>query len=279
LGKISRWKGEIEGEPHGVPKFKGERRAVTEPGFVVGGSYANAAGEYTVLALEGGMVRIRYAGGVEMSLPAQGLWAQWEALVRERAARAAPPSRAGPVAAVVGPPHTGHGGAGARTAARHRSAGAAVPTRGRKATGEAGFHIAAGMLATGCEVLASVAGRDYPAFAQRYRILTGRTLITPHAGLEIHERPTRRLGAELSVRFSARTDPGALFDLGAECAPTLTDQPHGYVIRCPALVERLLKLGFDLGPNSDPAPIRANVPPAHVVDFDRGVALGRALRR
>ncbi|MBI2761757.1 MAG: hypothetical protein HYX51_10075 [Chloroflexi bacterium] len=60
---------------------------MSEMGFVVGGQYANAAGDYGVLAIDGNLVRIRYANGFEMTLPGQGLWAQWEALVAQRTGR------------------------------------------------------------------------------------------------------------------------------------------------------------------------------------------------
>jgi len=74
----------------------GARVLDTEPGFVVGGRYASRAGVYEVLAIAGGMVRIRYEQGLEMTLPAQGLWAQWQAL---QAARDVKPPTSRPGAA------------------------------------------------------------------------------------------------------------------------------------------------------------------------------------
>lgn len=249
---------------------------MSDPGFVVGARYATAAGEYTVLALSGSTVHIRYDNGFEMSLPAQGLWAQWEAIVRERTSRPNAAPR----------PPAGQGKAAARTAtAPSRSepapsraaAGPRMARAKRAATGDAGFFTTAGYLAAGCEITASVAGRDYPAFAQRYRILTARNLITPHAGLEIHERPTHKIGAELAVRFPATPEALSYFDLGPAATPEPAPEPGQYLVVRADLVERLLKLGFDLGSNTDPRPIREQVPEAQRGAFDRGLSLRRSL--
>lgn len=238
----------------------GARVLDTEPGFVVGERYASRAGVYEVLAIAGGMVRIRYEQGLEMTLPAQGLWAQWQALQAARDVKT-PTSRPG---------------AAPRTApsAAPRSAGA----KGKaKRGGEASFYFTVGYLAVGCEIAAVVAGRDYAAFAQRYRILTGRSLVTPHPGLTVHERPTHRMGAELTVRFPA--DPAVLAELdfgeGVRIEPM---EPGGwYGVRQTEAVERLLRLGFDLGSTAGPAPIRERIPAEHRPAFDRGVALRRRL--
>jgi hypothetical protein len=245
---------------------------VSEPGFVVGGQYENAAGPYTVVALENGSVRLRYASGFEMTLPSQGLWAQWEAIVSERTGRTAQRVQAGQKAGATAGTAAPRDGA---RPSRPRTDRAAKP---KKATGETGFYTGVGYLATGCEITASVAGRDYPAFAQRYKILTGRTLIAPHAGLEIHERPTHRIGADLSVRFPATAAVLSAFDLGAGAAPEPADEPGWYVVSRTELVERLLKLGFDLGPNNDPRPVREHIPDTHRASFDRGIALRRGGR-
>src|SRR6266487_2915492 len=69
------------------------RTTVSDPGFVVGGRYENTAGVYDVIAIDASSVRIRYANGFEMSLPAQGLWFQYEALVAERTGRPIAPVR------------------------------------------------------------------------------------------------------------------------------------------------------------------------------------------
>jgi hypothetical protein len=250
---------------------------VSEPGFVVGGRYANTAGEYEVLALDGGAVRIRYANGFEMSLPAQGLWAAWETVVEQRTGRpAAPAAKKEAVPRASATPRA----TAARAEAAPRRAAADRITKAKKAaTGDAGFHTAAGYLALGCEITASVAGRDYPAFAQRYKIHTGRTLVTPHDGLEIHERPTHKIGAELTVRFPASADALSHFNLGTGAKPVPEGESGEYIVTRAELVERLFKLGFDLGKNIDPAPIRERVPEAQIGNFDRGVGLRRALRR
>ncbi len=229
----------------------------TEPGFVVGERYASRAGVYEVVAISGGMVRIRYEQGLEMTLPAQGLWAQWQAL---QAAR--------------------HTGTSAPRAAPPGDRGATHPAKGKaKRSGEATFYLTVGYLAAGCEITAVVAGRDYAAFAQRYRILTGRSLVTPRSGLIVHERPTHRMGAELTVRFPA--DAAALAELGLGEGVTIEPlEPAGwYGVRQTEAVERLLRLGFDLGHTADPAPIRERIPAAHRAAFDRGVALRRRLAR
>ena len=236
---------------------------VSEAGFVVGGRYANAAGEYEVLTVDGGTVRVRYTRGIEMALPAQGLWAQWEALVAERTGQPAPASRpAAPKA--------------------EKSSGASRPSstksKEKKATGEAGLHTALGYLAAGCEVTAAVPGRDYMAFAQRYQILTGRNLVTPHAGLDVHERPTHRLGAELSVEFPATAAVLASFTFGSGVKAEPLETSGRYRIKHAKFVEELLRLGFDLGPNTDPWAMREHIPEPYRADFDRGLRLrgGRA---
>lgn len=247
---------------------------MAEPGFVVGGRYQSAAGEYEVVAVDGSTVRIRYVNGFEMSLPGQGLWAQWEALVQERSGRPAAPARE-PAARAAPRPSSASRSGGARTATASRAASTA---KAKKATGEAGFYTAAGYLALGCDIAVSVSGRDYGAFAQRYKIHTGRSLITPHDGLEIHERPSHKMGAELSLRFPAGVDTLSYFDLGPGAKPERGPKPGQYTVNRNELVERLFKLGFDLGHNSDPGPVRKRVPEAHRIDFDRGVALRRDAR-
>lgn len=244
---------------------------MTEPGFVVGGQYANAAGEYTVVALEDGSARVRYGSGIELTLPAGGLWAQWEKIIEERTGRPAAPPAAARKTASHRPPRE----PAARASSSKRAPSASKP---RKATGEAGFYTAAGYLATGCDITASVAGRDYPAFAQRYKILTGRTLIAPHDGLDIHERPTHRIGAELSVRFPASATLLSRFELPDGATAEATDQPGTYAIHRTEFVERLLKLGFDLGRHTDPLTIRERVPEAQQGAFDHGLSLRRGLR-
>ena len=250
---------------------------MSEPGFVVGGRYANTAGEYDVLALEGGSVRIRYTNGFEMNLPAQGLWAAWETVVEQRSGRPATPPAARKDA-VRREPAALRSAAARGEAAPRRAAAERMP-KVKKVTGDAAFYTAAGYLALGCEITASVAGRDYPAFAQRYKIHTGRTLVTPHEGLDIHERPTHKIGAELSVRFPASADTLRSFDLGAGAKPTADAESGEYTVTRAELVERLFKLGFDLGKNSDPAPVRGRVPEAQISNFDHGVILRRSLRR
>lgn len=233
----------------------------TEPGFVVGGRYASRAGVYEVLAISGGMVRIRYEQGLEMTLPAQGLWAQWQAL---QAARDAATSASRPVT----PP---------RAATPHEK-GTSRPAKGKaRRGGETSFYLTVGYLAAGCEIAAVVAGRDYAAFAQRYKILTGRNLITPHRGLTVHERPTHRMGAELTVRFPADDAALAELDLGEGVRIESAEPTGWYCVRQAEAVERLLRLGFDLGHITDPAPIRERIPAAHRAAFDRGVALRRRL--
>lgn len=229
---------------------------MSEPGFVVGGHYRNSAGEYEVLALEGASVRIRYANGFEMTLPAQGLWAQWQAQLAQEAPRPSAPTRAATRPA---------------TAATTRPA-EIRPAKAKKSTGEAGFFTVAGYLAAGCEILASVPGRDYPAFAQRYQILTGRSLVAPHDGLDVHERPTHKLGAELAVRFPANAGVINQFDLGQKVQVEQTE-PGWYRATGTELVERLLRLGFDLGSNAAPQAIRSKVDREHLNDFDRGLSL------
>lgn len=229
--------------------------ADTEPGFVVGERYASRAGVYEVLAITGRMVRIRYEQGLEMTLPAQGLWAQWRALQSARTVSAAPRPTTAP--------------SGRRGAAR------SVKDRARR--GEASFYLTAGYLAAGCEITAVVAGRDYAAFAQRYKILTGRNLVSPHPGLTVHERPTHRMGAELTVRFPADAAALAELDLGEGVVIAPIGPPGWYGVKQTEIVERLLRLGFDLGQVADPAPIRERVPTEHRPAFDRGVALRRRL--
>lgn len=259
---------------------------MSDPGFVVGGRYANTAGEYEVVELADGYVVIRYANGFQMRLPAHGLWAQWEALVAERTGRpiaTEPPPRTGSSARAAASPRGG--ATRAETAPRSRASGAsapAIPKAKKAASGDAGFYAGVGFLAMGCEITAAVAGRDYPAFAQRYKIHTGRNLVTPHVGLEIHERPTQKMGAELTLTFPASPNALSHFDLGAKAESA--GEAGMYVIGGTSgvvreLVERLLKLGFDLGPNTDPWPVRERVPEAHRADFDRGLALRRALHR
>jgi hypothetical protein len=248
----------------------GARVLDTEPGFVVGERYASRAGVYEVLAIAGGMVRIRYEQGLEMTLPAQGLWAQWQALQAARDVKP-PTSRPGAAPRTPAMPPPGIPG---RAPGFSRGAGGKA-----KRGGEASFSFTVGYLAAGCEIAAVVAGRDYAAFAQRYRILTGRSLITPHPGLTVHERPTHRMGAELTVRFPA--DPAVLAELdfgeGVRIEPM---GPPGWCgVKQTEAVERLLRLGFDLGQVADPAPIRERVPAAYRPAFDRGVALRRRLAR
>ena len=265
---------------------------MSEPGFVVGGRYASTAGDYVVVAIDDGSVRIRYDNGFEMSLPAQGLWAQYEALIQERMGRTGPPapSKPAPGAADSAPrvASPSRSAAASREPAARKSgtasgAGAAAtgipkPKKGAGG-GDAGFYTAVGYLALGCELTSSVAGRDYPAFAQRYTILTGRSLITPHAGLDIHERPTHKMGAELSVRFPASPHELSYFDFGPGVKPERVPDTAEYSVTNKDVVERLLKLGFDLGPNTDPAPIREKVPEAQRINFDNGVRLRRVSRR
>ncbi|MER3420325.1 MAG: hypothetical protein C4290_07300 [Chloroflexota bacterium] len=234
----------------------------TEPGFVVGERYASRAGVYEVLAVIGGKVHIRYEQGLEMTLPAQGLWAQWQAL---RAARDTAPSPPRPTA----PSHAVSSG----------QKGSVHAAKGKVRRSEASFYLSVGYLAAGCEITAVVAGRDYAAFAQRYNILTGRNLVTPRPGLTVHERPTYRMGAELTVRFPADAATLAELDLGEG----VTIEPMGpagwYGAKQTELVERLLRLGFDLGRVVDPAPIRGRVPAEHRPAFDRGVSLRRHMAR
>jgi hypothetical protein len=245
---------------------------------VVGGRYRNAAGEYEVLALAEGKARIRYANGLEMTLPAGGLWAQWEALIAEAAPRPAPAAR--PAATRAAPSRATSTGTGTttRTPARAVEPKAA---RGKKATGEAGFYVAAGYLAGGCEIVASVPGRNYVSFAQRYQIATGRGLSTPHPGLDVHERPTHSSTWECSVRFPATPSVLAQFDFGAKVKVEATD---GGWYRASGgremneLVERLFRLGFDLGPNTNPLVIRQKVEPDQLGHFDRGMSLRRTVR-
>lgn len=246
---------------------------MSEPGFVVGGRYANTAGEYEVQAIEESAVRIRYATGFEMKLPEQGLWAQWEAVVTERTGRPAPAERA----AATPRSATARAASGRATATKAEPA-PRIPKPKKGATGDAGFYAAAGYLAMGCEITASVPGRDYAGFAQRYKILTGRGLITPHAGLDVHERPTHRMGAEMAVRFPA--GPGLLpyLDFGAGLKPEPDAEPGQVTVGKVEIVERLLRLGFDLGPNTDPLPIREKVPADQQLNFDRGIGLRRARR-
>ena len=78
--------------------------AASDPSFVVGGRYANSAGEYDVLAIENGSVRIRYGNGFEMRLPARGLWAQWQEVLRQRSGETA-----GSPIAVTPPTRTARG--------------------------------------------------------------------------------------------------------------------------------------------------------------------------
>ncbi|MFN8556629.1 MAG: hypothetical protein U0531_04520 [Dehalococcoidia bacterium] len=162
-----------------------------------------------------------------------------------------------------------------RSAARHRRARQPAGPR-REARATPGFYTAAGYLAAGCTITASVAGRDYAAFAQRYQIHTGHSLITPHDGLDVHERPTHKMGADLSVRFPATADVLSHFDLGVKPE---RDVDGTYVVRKAETVERLLKLGFDLGSNVDPWPVRDRVPEAQRPHFDRGITLRRTARR
>jgi hypothetical protein len=251
---------------------------VSEPGFVVGGRYRNAAGEYEVLALEGATTRIRYANGFEMNLPAQGLWAQWEALVAQANPRP-PPSRASsaprPSAAAA---RTASSATPSRSSTAKVEASPRAPRPKKGATGDVGFFTAVGYLAAGCELTASVPGRDFPGFAQRYKIQTGRNLVMPHPGLDVHERPTHRMGAELTVRFPADSNIVSYFDLGSGARIEPADAGHYSVTRTD-LVERLFRLGFSLGPNTDPWPIREKLEPAQQLNFDRGLTLRRSLRR
>lgn len=240
----------------------GARALDTEPGFVVGERYASRAGVYEVLAIAGGMVRIRYEQGLEMTLPAQGLWAQWQALQTARDVKA-PASRPG---------------------AAPRLAPSAAPrpaeARGKaKRGGEASFYFTVGYLAAGCEIAAVVAGRDFAAFAQRYRILTGRSLITPHPGLTVHERPTHRMGATLMVRFPVEPTVLADLDFGEGVTIEPMEAAGWFCVRQTEAVERLLRLGFDLGSTADPGPIRERVPVEHRGAFDRGVARRRRSAR
>lgn len=248
---------------------------MAETGFVVGGRYANAAGEYEIVTLDGPSARIRYANGFEMSLPAQGLWAQWEALVAERTGRpAAPPRPATPRSPAV--PRTA-GATSSRPPATRSPREPAVP-KGKKPRGEDAFFLGAGYLSTGCEIRASVAGRDYPAFAQRYKIHTGRSLVTPHEGLEVHERPTHRMGADLVVIFPADSNIVSYLDFGPQAKVELADETGMYRVGRPDVIERLFKLGFDLGQNKEPSLIRERVPQDQQINFDRGVSLRRTLR-
>jgi hypothetical protein len=43
-------------------------------------------------------------------------------------------------------------------------------------------------------------------------------------------------------------------------------------------VERLFRLGFDLGPNTNPLVIRQKVEPDQLGHFDRGMSLRRTVR-
>ena len=254
---------------------------MAEPGFVVGGRYANAAGEYEVESIDGSMVRIRYANGFHMTLPAQGLWAQWETLVQQRMAPAAAPPRPAtadrPEAASRAPATPRPTTTRSTTTTRTSETTTRTPKQ-KRLTGDAGFYMGAGYLALGCELTASVAGRDYIAFAQRYKILTGRSLGATHAGLDLHERPTHKMGAELSVQFPANADVFTAFEFGPGVQPQPAADPGRYTVAGTELVERLLRLGFDLGPNTDPAPIRGRVPEAHRPTFDRGISLRRSVR-
>jgi hypothetical protein len=45
------------------------------------------------------------------------------------------------------------------------------------------------------------------------------------------------------------------------------------------LVERLFRLGFDLGPNTDPLSVRQKVEQDQIGNFDRGMSLRRAVGR
>jgi hypothetical protein len=248
---------------------------VSEMGFVVGGQYANAAGDFGVLAIDGNMVRIRYANGFEMTLPGQGLWAQWEALVAQRTGRPVAEPRA-PAA----PRSTATRATAPRREASSRAAGEpSLPRPKKGAGGEAAYYTSIGYIAAGCEITASVAGRDYPAFAQRYRIHTGRSLVTPHTGLDVHERPTHRIGADLSVTFPADVNILSYLDFGKEAKIQPSSTPGQYVVTRADLIERLFRLGFDLGLNNTPAVVREKVPQAHQINFDRGISLRRVLRR
>ncbi len=252
---------------------------VSDPGFVVGGRYANTAGEYTVMDIADGAVRIRYASGFEMSLPTQGLWAQWEAILDQRLGRTAAPAKE-PAARATRAATATRSTTATRTAPARATATRepAAPKPKKGASGEAAFFTTVGYLAMGCDLICAVAGRDYPAMAQRYKIHTGRNLSTPHAGLDIHERPTHRMGAELSVRFPASAETLGFLDFGAGATVEPTDEPHQYTVNRNEFVERLLKLGLDLGPNTDPWPVREHVPDTHKVNFDRGITLRRGLR-
>lgn len=243
---------------------------MSEPGFVVGGRYRNAAGEYELLTLEDGKARIRYASGLEMTLPAGGLWVQWEAMVAEAMPRpAAPPRQSTPRTAAA--PRSGSSSARTR-AAEPKTA------KGKKATGDTAFFIAAGYFAAGCEIHASVAGRDFPSFAQRYQIHTGRSLVAPHAGLEVHERPGYNMRADLTVRFPADASILGHFDLGQK-VKVQAEEGGWYKATGTELVERLFRLGFDLGPNTDPLSVRQKVDQDQLGNFDRGMSLRRGVGR
>lgn len=250
---------------------------MSEPGFVVGGTYGNAAGDYVVLAIEGGMVRVRYTRGFEMSLPANGLWEQWEQLVAERTGRPLNP-RSTRVA-------TAGDGAAPKRAPAERKESSSTRSRSSaakatlKLSGDAAFYACAGYLSAGCELEASVAGRDYIQFAQKYKTWTGRNLITPHDGLEVHERPTHRMGAELSVRFPADSYTLRNLDFGKGVSAAAADDAPGYYrVQSNDLVERLLRSGFDLGPNNASLEVREKTPPEHHGNFDSGISVRRALK-
>jgi hypothetical protein len=243
----------------------------------VGGQYENAAGRYDVLGIDGGTVRIRYANGFEMNLPERGLWAQWEQLIAERTGR----PLVAPKPATVAKAPTARPAPGTRSSTSRASTPRepALPKPKKGASGEAAFYTSVGYVAAGCEIVVSVAGRDYPAFAQRYKILTGRNLVTPHEGLDVHERPTHRMGADLSLLFPADANTRSYLDFGKDAPIEPADEPGQYRVTRTDTIERLLRLGFDLGTNNTPAAIRANLPEVQQINFDRGISLRRMLRR
>lgn len=249
---------------------------MSEPGFVVGGTYENAAGAYGVLSIDGNMVRVRYGSGFEMTLPAQGLWAQWEAIVRERTGRTEEP-RAATSTTTAARTRTERAPAAPRTTSATTTKTPKAPKMKKASSPEAMWMFTAGYLAAGCDINASVAGRDYVSFAQRYQLWTGRSLVTPRPGLDVHERPGYSMSAELSVRFKADAHALSLLDFGKDVKPQRTESGR-YEVRSRDVVERLLRFGFDLGPNNDPAPLREKTSGALRDEFDRGVTVRRMVR-